>query len=89
MKIRTEYVYPPIPGRSMDWSAVDDDTYDGAPDSNCPIGRGPTEEAAIADLREQLLEQELDRDFELTLKLSKIWESFFDQLASPETTKPR
>jgi hypothetical protein len=51
MKIRTEHVYPPIPDRSMDWSAVDDDTYDGP---GSPIGRGPTEEAAITDLMERL-----------------------------------
>jgi hypothetical protein len=54
MKIRTEFVYPPIPIRSMDWSAVDDDTYDGAEDSHCPIGRGATEQEAIDDLKSQL-----------------------------------
>ena len=50
--IVTEYVFPPIPERSMDWSAVLRD-YDGAPDSTGPnskIGRGPTETAAVADL---------------------------------------
>lgn len=56
MKIRTEFVDPPIPDRRFDWSAVDDDTYDGAPDSHCPIGRGRTESEAIADLLEQLEE---------------------------------
>ena len=40
MKIRTDYIYPPIPDRSCDWVAVDDDTYDGP--------------EAIADLMEQL-----------------------------------
>jgi len=54
VKIRTEYVYPPIPIRDFDWSAVDDDTYDGAPDAHCPIGRGRTEKEAIDDLLEQL-----------------------------------
>lgn len=54
MKIRTDYVYPPIPIRWFDWSAVDEDTYDGAEDSNCPIGYGETEVEAIADLLEQL-----------------------------------
>jgi hypothetical protein len=53
VKIRTEYVYPPIPIRDFDWSAVDDDTYDG---EGCPIGHGRTEEAAIADLMEQIEE---------------------------------
>jgi hypothetical protein len=47
--IETEYVHPPIPDRSMDWSA----TLSGyEPDD--PIGRGPTETAAVADLLCQL-----------------------------------
>jgi hypothetical protein len=57
MNIVTEHVYPPIPDRSCDWSAIDSDTYDGAPDSHCPIGRGPTKEAAVADLLEQIEER--------------------------------
>lgn len=56
MRIVTEHVYPPIPCRQFDWSAVDADTYDGAPDAHCPIGRGPTEQAAVADLMRQLEE---------------------------------
>ena len=51
MKIRTEFVYPPIPIRSHDWIAVDDDTYDGP---GSPIGSGATEAEAIVDLHEQL-----------------------------------
>lgn len=54
MHIRTTFVYPPIPDRRFDWSAVDADTYDGAEDSNCPIGHGATEAEAIADLMEQI-----------------------------------
>lgn len=54
MRIRTDYVYPPIPDRRFDWSAVDDDTYDGAEDSHCPIGRGATEAEAVADLLQQI-----------------------------------
>lgn len=50
MKIRTNYVYPPIPMRTFDWSAVDDDTYE----PGCPIGWGATEQEAIDDLKEQL-----------------------------------
>ncbi len=50
--VRTEFVYPPIPTRAFDWRAVRDD-YDGAPDSHCLMGSGPTEAAAIADLLEQ------------------------------------
>ncbi len=52
MKIVTSYDFPPIPDRNFDWSAIDEDTYDGAIDSatrHC-IGRGKTEAEAIADL---------------------------------------
>ena len=49
IKISTDFVYPPIPIRSMDWSAVDDNTYDG---EGCKIGRGATEADAIRDLLE-------------------------------------
>lgn len=49
-KIITEFVHPPIPDRSCDWSAVTDD-YDGP---GSPIGRGRTEAAAIADLKDRL-----------------------------------
>lgn len=48
-KILTSYVYPPIPIRSFDWSAIDDNYEPGQ-----PIGHGPTEAAAIEDLLEQL-----------------------------------
>lgn len=55
MNIRTEHVYPPIPDRRWDWSAVDDDTYDWVEDSAPqPIGWGRTEAEAITDLLEQL-----------------------------------
>lgn len=56
MNIRTTFEYPPIPDRRFDWSAVDDDIYDGAENSNCPIGRGETEIEAIDDLLEQIRE---------------------------------
>jgi hypothetical protein len=62
MKIVTHYDYPPIPDRSMDWSAIDDDTYDGAEDAGPlahMIGRGPTEEAAIQDLKNLLAEHDM------------------------------
>jgi hypothetical protein len=58
MKIRTEFVHPPIPDRRFDWSAVDDDTYDGAEDSGNRnmIGYGKTEQEAIADLMAKIEE---------------------------------
>lgn len=54
MKIRVEYVYPPIPIRQFDYSAVDDDTYDGP---GSAIGWGPTPQAAMLDLLEQIEEE--------------------------------
>jgi hypothetical protein len=38
----------------MDWSAIDDDTYD----YDAPIGFGPTETAAIADLLQQIEDEQ-------------------------------
>jgi hypothetical protein len=56
-KISTHFEYPPIPVRSFDWLAVFDDTYDGAEDSNHPIGWGVTEQEAIEDLLSQEAEE--------------------------------
>ncbi len=58
--IRTDYWAKPIPLRQFDWTAVDDDTYDGAPDSHCPIGYGATEQDAIDDLLIQIDEREAE-----------------------------
>ncbi len=57
-KIRTECSPVPVPP-SMKWSAFDENTYDADCDqdgffSRSPVGHGPTREAAIADLLEQL-----------------------------------
>lgn len=52
MTIRTSHVYPPIPTNRFDWSAVCDDYEPG-----CPIGYGPTEQAAIEDLKQQIEER--------------------------------
>ena len=39
------------------WSAIDEDSYDGAPDSRSnQIGFGPTQDAAIADLQAQRID---------------------------------
>ena len=59
IKIRTSFNYPPIPVRSFDWSAVDDNTYDCDCDqegffSISPVGHGATEQDAIDDLLDQL-----------------------------------
>lgn len=53
--IETCFDYPPIPTRDCDWSA----TLKGY-DAGDPIGRGPTETAAVADLLFQLEEQETE-----------------------------
>jgi hypothetical protein len=39
------------------WTAIDTDTYDGAPDSNSPVGWGHTERDAINDLVGQFIEE--------------------------------
>ena len=54
MKIHTTFVYPPIPIRDFDWSAIDDQSYDGP---GSPLGQGPTEAAAIADLLQQITDE--------------------------------
>lgn len=56
MIIRTqEHEWAP---ETMRWSAVDDDTYDGAEDSTtrAQIGWGATEQEAIDDLCDQLFD---------------------------------
>jgi hypothetical protein len=55
MHIKTSFVYPPIPIRNFDWSAVDASTYDG---EGSPIGYGETEQEAIADLLQQIEERQ-------------------------------
>jgi hypothetical protein len=52
-KIRTSYWAKPIPLRQFDWDAVTDDYEPGH-----PIGYGRTEPEAIADLMEQLTEND-------------------------------
>jgi hypothetical protein len=66
MKIETEK-HPPYLGRTgwvTEWSAIDADSYDGAPDSHCPVGSGSSEREAIDNLVEQIVERlevQLDR----------------------------
>jgi hypothetical protein len=52
-KVRTRFVYPPIPTRNFDWCATFDSYEPGD-----PIGCGYTEEAAVVDLLEQAEETE-------------------------------
>lgn len=50
-KIRTTFVYPPIPIRSMDWQATYDDDEPND-EGRMPHGTGTTETEAITDLIE-------------------------------------
>lgn len=50
--IRTNFVYPPIPVRDFDWEATEAGYEPGD-----LIGRGPTEQAAIEALLDQLNEE--------------------------------
>ena len=60
MKIKTDYWPKPIPLRCFDWSAVDDDTYDGP---GSPVGHGQTREEAIKDLLYQLAGEMTDEEY--------------------------
>lgn len=51
LRIRTEFVHPPIPDRRFDWAAW----IDGQEESNI-IGRGLTESDAVTQLLETLSE---------------------------------
>lgn len=64
MKILTTHDPKPIPTRAFDWSATTDNydaSYEGPEDgwvANEPVGYGATEEATIADLKEQLADED-------------------------------
>jgi len=58
MKVKVTFVYPPIPIRMYDWSAIDDDTYDG---QGSPRGWGATKEEAIQDLLDQIGERNAEK----------------------------
>jgi hypothetical protein len=47
MKVYVTYVNPPIPQRSWDYQAHDDDTFD---EGCCTVGRGETPAEAVLDL---------------------------------------
>jgi hypothetical protein len=53
MVIRTSHIHPPIPIRSYDWMAW----VDGREENTSLQGYGPTEEQAIAELRERIEEE--------------------------------
>ena len=51
--IKAEFTYPPIPDRRFDWHAYEDGWEPGA-----PYGEGPTEYAALQDLKEKMDERD-------------------------------
>ena len=55
LMVVTQYIYPPIPIRTMDWQAVTDNYEPGE-----PIGHGPTEADAVMDLFIQIADREDD-----------------------------
>jgi hypothetical protein len=61
MKILTTYDPKPIPDRQFDWSAIDEETYDGAEDSKTrfEIGYGKTERSAVEDLLDRIDERDV------------------------------
>jgi hypothetical protein len=54
--LRLEHVYPPIPNRSFDWAAYDDN-YCGCGECRSIVGRGATKSEAVADYQEQFSER--------------------------------
>jgi hypothetical protein len=62
VKVATEFIYPPIPIRTHDWTAYYPDLYDGAPDAGPQfVGYGETEADALRDLAEQMADDWLER----------------------------
>jgi hypothetical protein len=59
MKIKTHFEYPPIPVRYFDWIAYDDDTYD----EGSIVGVGRTEQEAIDDLIDQMIDLNIPTPF--------------------------
>lgn len=75
MKIIATYDCPPIGTRMLDWSAIDDSTYDGQ--DTDPIGHGPTRIAAILQLIEQCeLVPEIPRDNLCSAVNPDLWSAF-------------
>lgn len=60
IELSTSAVFPPIPTRKFDWSAIDRNTYDPCGDEDCACrqslhqGSGSTEAEAIDDLFDQM-----------------------------------
>ena len=59
MRITTSHIAPPIPTKTHDWCAIDDETYGG--EEGDLVGYGATEIEAIRDLLEQIEEKRGDK----------------------------
>lgn len=79
IKIRTEHVYPPIPLRTMDWSAVTDDY-----DVGHPIGWGRTEQDAINDLMEHEQNEALEIQMREEVPVESIESVAYDTAEKPD-----
>lgn len=55
-KIKTTFVYPPIPIRTSDWQATMDNEEPND-DGHMTVGHGATEAEAVKDLIEQVMER--------------------------------
>jgi hypothetical protein len=65
LKILVSPVFPPIPSNKFDYSAIDDATYD----LGSPTGYGPTRQAAILDLIEQIAQRDDTEPLQILLEL--------------------
>jgi hypothetical protein len=55
------------------WYAYDEDRYDGVPDGCCTCGIGPTAEAAISDLLDQLADEDPELRAEYERRMAARW----------------
>lgn len=56
IKLSTTHVFPPIPIRQFDWEAMDYEAF-CCPECSYIVGRGATENEALADAIEQYLDE--------------------------------
>lgn len=56
MRIIQNHVYPPIPIRSFDWEAYDENKF-CCPECGLTVGRGPTRLTALLDLWDQMVDE--------------------------------
>lgn len=63
------------------FSCIDDNEYDGAPDAGPQlVGQGDTEEAARKNFMEQWIERECARDLKNAVEFGKSWDAMLSAL---------